>query len=171
MTVRWKCNWLNIIVYILLYICPNNIINYTHLLKCQLLTKTAVHIYIIQFQTYISVCLCLQSVVVGSCDFLPGIWQVLWKTNCSKPDESIGQYRLTTSLCAKSGHKQLPFLLSHPMEIPSDLSTHRRTHLACINCDSCLITQRYTCMHRLPPRETHTHKPPTKSSPTHRLTS
>lgn len=59
---------------------------------------------------------------------LTGICQrVLWKTNCNEPDESTGQYRLTPSLCAKSGHKQLPFPLSHPMEIPSDLSTHTHT--------------------------------------------
>lgn len=62
---------------------------------------------------------------------LTGIWQVLWNTNCNEPDESTTQYRLTPSLCAKSGHKQLPLPLLHLMEIPCDLSlspSHTHTH-------------------------------------------
>lgn len=96
--------------------------------------------------------------MIVSCD-LSGIWQqVLWKTNWSESDESAGQYRPTPSLCAKSGHKQLPFPLSHPMEIPSDLSSHTHMVLTHTYSDSCLITQTYTCIHTLLKR--YSRKPP-----------
>ena len=129
--------------------------------------------YITHFQKYIQcsrACATWGLLAVS----LTGIWQQgLWKTNCKEPDESSGQYRLTPPLCAKSGHKQLPFPLSHPVEVFSDLSTHTHTHththLTHMNSDSCLITCPYTRIHALPPPDTHAHRPPWKI-PTHATT-
>lgn len=91
--------------------------------------------------------ICASDMIILRCD-LSGIWQpVLWKTNWSEPDESAGQYRLTPSLCAKSGHKQLPLPLSHSMEIPSDLSAHTHMVLMHTYSDSYLIIQTYACIH------------------------